>query len=120
MDFAIRNLQKGKTLFGEIKRQDGWVEGKAPKDGRGNVHERSNKYFSPGLLKILRGASKLPDDILPFWVIFVGDITRDPRRNREIAFWYQENPENYFMWRNTEDIKPVLDFFKKNLLRHLL
>lgn len=26
MDFAIRNLQNGKILFGEIKRQDGWIE----------------------------------------------------------------------------------------------
>ncbi len=26
MDFAIRNQENGKVLFGEIKRQDGWVE----------------------------------------------------------------------------------------------
>lgn len=26
MDFAIRNIHSGKTLFGEIKRQDGWVK----------------------------------------------------------------------------------------------
>ena len=26
MDFAIRNIKNGKILFGEIKRQDGWVE----------------------------------------------------------------------------------------------
>lgn len=26
MDFAIRNIKNGKILFGEIKRQDGWVK----------------------------------------------------------------------------------------------
>ncbi|WP_449461134.1 MunI family type II restriction endonuclease [Streptococcus suis] len=26
MDFAIRNKLNGKILFGEIKRQDGWIE----------------------------------------------------------------------------------------------
>ena len=25
MDFAIRNLKNDKILFGEIKRQDGWI-----------------------------------------------------------------------------------------------
>ena len=37
----------------ESKRQDGWVEGGARKDGRGNAHERSCKFFTPGLLKIM-------------------------------------------------------------------
>ena len=39
-DFAIENTATGKILFGEIKRQDGWVEGKAPSAGRGNAHEK--------------------------------------------------------------------------------
>ena len=29
-DFSITNTITGKILFGEIKRQDGWVEGKKP------------------------------------------------------------------------------------------
>ena len=43
MDFAIRNTQNGKILFGEIKRQDGWVETTSMQAGRGNAHERSCK-----------------------------------------------------------------------------
>ena len=95
MDFAIRNLQNEKILFGEIKRQDGWVESTNMQAGRGNAHERCCKYFTPGLMRILRQTSKIFEtDILPFWIVFVGDITRDPRRNREIAFWFQEYTKN--------------------------
>lgn len=59
MDFAIRNLTNGKTLFGEIKRQDGWTELTSMKAGRGNAHERSCKYFTPGLLRTLRKKAEL-------------------------------------------------------------
>jgi len=120
MDFAIRNLKTGKTLFGEIKRQDGWVETTNMAAGRGNAHERSCKYFTPGLMKVIREKSKISDEILPFWIVLVGDITRDPRRNREIAFWYQGFESNYYMWRNTEDEGDLLDFFENNLLEYLL
>jgi hypothetical protein len=120
MDFAIRNLVNGKVLFGEIKRQDGWVETTKPAAGRGNAHERSCKYFTPGLLKALREASGISEEILPFWLVLVGDITRDPRRNREIAFWYQGYEKNYYMWRNSEDIGDLFDFFENNLLPYLL
>lgn len=34
-DFAIENTKTKKIIFGEIKRQDGWVEGKSPNAGRG-------------------------------------------------------------------------------------
>lgn len=120
MDFAIRNQLNHKALFGEIKRQDGWVENTDMKAGRGNAHERCCKYFAPGLMKILRKAGGLSDEILPFWLVVVGDITRDPRRNREIAFWFQEYTKNYYLWRNTEDIGDLLDFFENNLLPYLL
>ena len=120
MDFAIRNKKNGKTLFGEIKRQDGWVESKEPSAGRGNAHERCCKYFTPGLQDILRQVSNLPDSILPFWIVFVGDITRDPKRNREIAFWFNGYTANYFMWRDINDIGALLDFFENNLLHNLL
>lgn len=120
MDFAIRNLNNSKVLFGEIKRQDGWVETTDMAAGRGNAHERSCKYFTPGLLKVLRETSGISDEILPFWVVLVGDITRDPRRNREIAFWYQGYEKNFYMWRNTDDIADMLDFFENNLLPYLL
>lgn len=120
MDFAIRNKKNGKVLFGEIKRQDGWVETTNMQAGRGNAHERSCKYFTPGLLRVIQKESKLSDDILPFWIVMVGDITRDPRRNREIAFWFQEYTKNYYMWRDTKDVGDMLDFFENNLLPYLL
>lgn len=120
MDFAIRNKENGKILFGEIKRQDGWVETTNMQAGRGNAHERSCKYFTPGLLRIIRQTGGLSDEILPFWIVIVGDITRDPRRNREIAYWFQEYTKNYYMWRDTNDIGDMLDFFENNLLPYLL
>lgn len=120
MDFAIRNLSNGKILFGEIKRQDGWTENTNMQAGRGNAYERSCKYFTPGLMRVLRKAGGLSEEILPFWLVIVGDITRDPRRNREIAFWFQEYTKNYFMWRDTNDVGSLLDFFENNLLPFLL
>lgn len=120
MDFAIRNIQNGKILFGEIKRQDGWTEYTNEHAGRGNAHERSCKYFTPGLLKLLRETGGLSEEILPFWLVIVGDITRDPRRNREIAYWFQSYTKNYFMWRDTRDVGEMMDFFENNLLPYLL
>lgn len=120
MDFAIRNISNGKILFGEIKRQDGWIETTHMAAGRGNAHERSCKYFTPGLLRVIRKVSGLSTEILPFWLVIVGDITRDPRRNREIAFWFQEYTSNYYMWRDTNDVGDMLDFFENNLLPYLL
>ena len=120
MDFAIRNKENGKILFGEIKRQDGWVETTNMAAGRGNAHERSCKYFTPGLMKIIRETGGLSEEILPFWLVIVGDITRDPRRNREIAYWFQDYTKNYYMWRDTNDEGDMLDFFENNLLPYLL
>ena len=61
-DFAIENTETGKILFGEIKRQDGWVEEKKPSAGRGNAHERACKLFTPGLLKAYREIGKISDE----------------------------------------------------------
>ncbi len=68
----------------------------------------------------MRETGKLSDEILPFWLVFVGDITRDPKRNREIAYWFQGYEKNYYMWRDTNDIGDMLDFFENNLLLYLL
>lgn len=38
-DFAIDNTKIGKTLYVEVKRQDGWVEGKERKAGRKRTRE---------------------------------------------------------------------------------
>src|SRR4051812_31353543 len=43
-DYAIDNSEAQKSLFVEIKRQDGRVEGKPRSAGRGNAHERSCKF----------------------------------------------------------------------------
>lgn len=119
-DFAIKNKETGKILFGEIKRQDGWVEGKDSSAGRGNVHERLGKLFSPGLLKAYRREGKIKTKkVLPFWVVFEGDITRDPKRNREIALWFDKYKHNYFMWRPNMTGDDLINHFENNLKKYL-
>jgi len=118
-DYAIDNIETEKTLYVEVKRQDGWVEGKARSAGRGNAHERSCKFFTPGLLKILREHGKLGDGVLPFWVVFQGDIARDPKRVREITCWYDGYPAHFFMWSNSTNAESLTSHFK-NKLRYLL
>ena len=115
-DFAIENTETHKILFGEIKRQDGWVEGKERSAGRGNAHERLCKLFSPGLLKKYREISGITsNEILPFWVVFEGDITRDPKRVREITFWFDTYKNNFFMWRPQMDSSKLINHFDKYL-----
>lgn len=118
-DYAIDNTETNKTIYVEVKRQDGWVEGGKRSDGRGNAHERSCKYFTPGLLEILRAKANLGDNVLPFWVVFQGNITRDPCRVREITCWYKGHESHFFFWRNTKDKQPLLDHFN-NKIRILL
>ena len=119
-DFSIENKASGKILFGEIKRQDGWVEGKDPSAGRGNAHERLCKLFTPGLLKAYRAVGGIHDpNVLPFWVIFEGDITRDPKRVREIAFWFDVYDKNYYMWRPNDDGVRMVQHFDRYLKPYL-
>lgn len=119
-DFSITNRRTGKILFGEIKRQDGWVEGKRPNDGRGNAHERMCKLFAPGLIKAYRNIGGITsEEILPFWVVLEGDITRDPKRNREIALWFDKFDKNYFMWRPNMTEQDLLDHFNMYLKPYL-
>lgn len=119
-DYAIDNLSMNKTLYVEVKRQDGWVEGGKRSDGRGNAHERSCKFFTPGLLKILRAHGNLGDDVLPFWTVFQGDITRDPCRVREITCWYAKHTAHYFFWRDSTNPAPLVKHFNKHLKPLLL
>jgi len=114
-DFAIDNKETGKTIYLEVKRQDGWVENKKRSDGRGNAHERLCKYFTPGLLQILRKQSKIEEPNLPFWIIFQGDITRDPCRVREITCWFKEYTPNYFFWRDINEKSPLIEHFLRNI-----
>ena len=113
-DALIRNTLTGKEIYVEVKRQDGWVEGKERKAGRGNAHERLCKYFTPGLLDFLRQKSHI-EKHYPFWIVFQGDITRAPCRVREISFWFGEHKANYFFWRNTKDAKRLIEHFVKNI-----
>jgi hypothetical protein len=119
-DYAIENKKLKKTLYVEVKRQDGWVEEKIRSAGRGNAHERSCKYFTPGLLKILRAQGNLGNNVLPFWTVFVGDITRDPCRVREITCWYDDYSAHFFMWRNQKDSGPLRQHFDRYLKRLLI
>lgn len=112
-DYAIDNLKTKKTIYIEVKRQDGWVEDKPRSAGRGNAHERSNKFFTPGLLKEMRKHGKLGDNVLPFWVVFQGDITRDPCRVREVTLWYDGCSEHFFMWRDQKNEVPLIAHFNK-------
>lgn len=119
-DYAIDNIETKKTLYVEVKRQDGWVEGKQPSAGRGNAHERSCKLFTPGLQRILKEHGKLGNHVLPFWVVFQGDIARDPKRVREITLWYEGCEEHFFLWHDDKDIDHLIEHFDKNLKKLLL
>lgn len=114
-DYAIDNTSTNKTIYIEVKRQDGWVEGGKRSDGRGNAHERSCKFFTPGLLNILRKQGNIADDKLPFWTVFQGDITRDPCRVREITCWYGEEKDHFFFWRDTTNPDTLFTHFMDNL-----
>ena len=114
-DGAIRNIRTGKTIYVEIKRQDGWVEGKPRSAGRGNAHERLCKYFTPGLLQKLRSTGHIAQPNLPFWIVFQGDITRDPCRVREITYWFGNFKANYFFWRNTKNAEALIDHFENDM-----
>jgi hypothetical protein len=96
------------------------VEDKPRKAGRGNAHERSCKFFTPGLLKILRKRGKLGKKAaLPFWVIYQGDISRDPKRVREIHCWFAGRTAHFFLWHDGANAKSLIDHFNNNL-KHLL
>lgn len=118
-DYAIDNTATNKTIYIEVKRQDGWVEGGKRSDGRGNAHERSCKFFTPGLQKILRKQGNLGADVLPFWTVFQGDITRDPCRVREITCWYDDYTAHFFFWRDSKNPEPLIAHFEE-LIQPLL
>ena len=111
-DFAIYNRGANKRIYVEIKRQDGWVEGKPRSAGRGNAHERLCKYFTPGLLRLLKQHSQIAD-LLPFWIVFAGDITRDPCRVREVTYWFQVYTDNFFFWRDERHDLLVTHFIER-------
>lgn len=54
---------------------------------------------------------KLGKNVLPFWTVFQGDITRDPCRVREVALWYEGFEDHYFFWRNSKVADPLVEHF---------
>lgn len=110
-DYAIKNTATNKTLYIEVKRQDGWVENKEMSAGRGNAHERACKLFTPGLLNILRKSGNMENIPLPFWIIFQGDIARDPKRTREIFCWFSGYENHFSLWSNDDSDKLIIDHF---------
>ena len=110
-DYAIDNIKSRKTIYTEVKSQDGWVEGKERKAGRGNVHERSNKFFTPGLQRILRQKGNISEEFLPFWVVFQGDIARDPKRVREISLWYEGIESHFLLWHDSTNPTQLIRHF---------
>jgi hypothetical protein len=114
-DYAIENTETHKRLYVEVKRQDGWVEGKPRSAGRGNAHERACKLFTPGLINILRQYGHIAEPALPFWVIFQGDIARDPCRVREIHCWFADKSDHFFLWRNNSSDDDIIAHFNKKL-----
>lgn len=114
-DYAIDNAATNKTIYIEVKRQDGWIEGGTRSDGRGNAHERSCKFFTPGLLNLLRSTSGISDEYLPFWTVFMGNIARDPCRVREVTCWYEGHEGHFFFWRDASNSQPLLQHFMENI-----
>lgn len=119
-DYAIENLITHKILYVEVKRQDGWVEGKPRSAGRGNAHERACKVFTPGLINIYRNYGGIQPPALPFWLVFQGDITRDPCRVREIHFWFSGPSPHFFLWSDRMTDKALTDHFDNHLCSILL
>lgn len=115
LDFSITNRNTGKTIFGEVKNQKGCIDKNTVKDGRGNAHERLTRYFSPGLLKIMRAAGNIQPPDYPFWVVLTGGITKDYHHNRELALWFEGAEGHYFMWDDVRDEKALYDHFQKHI-----
>lgn len=111
-DFSLVNLLTDKRIYVEVKRQDGWVEGLSRSAGRGNAQERLCKYFTPGLISILRSHSGVTDG-LPFWIVFTGNITRDPCRVREISCWFDGYLNHIFFWRDNNPQSLYMHFIEK-------
>ena len=70
-------------------------------------------------MKIMRERGRLGEEALPFWVVFQGDIARDPKRVREITLWYDKFSAHFFMWNSLMDEQPLVDHFNRHL-KHLL
>jgi hypothetical protein len=111
-EFLIVNTETNKSIIGEIKRQDGWIEGGKPKDGRGNADERLGKYFFPGVMKIIREKTNQHGEVIPIFAIFDGNITRDPKQVRKLRTFFTGYENNLFLYRR------MLEGYTEKLINH--
>ena len=72
-------------------------------------------FLLQGLQKILRSKGNLGKDVLPFWIVFQGDITRDPCRVREITYWYDGLKGHFFFWRDPTNPEPLITHFGEHI-----
>lgn len=120
IDYLIINQKTNKRIYIELKKQSGWVEGKKSAAGRGNAHERGCKFFAPGLIKTLQEKTKIVDpNFLPFVIIYAGDISCDPKRVREITFWFDQFIDNYWFWSDQNDLSALKNYLFKKVLPKL-
>ena len=64
-------------------------------------------------MKKLRKEGGIKKQNLPFWIVFQGDITRDPCRVREITYWFDKYKANYYFWRNSKEPIGLIEHFEK-------
>lgn len=68
----------------------------------------------------MRKIGKINDkNTLPFWVIFQGDVTRDPKRVREITFLFDTYDKNFFMWYPNTSDEALMKHFDTYLKKYL-
>lgn len=104
-DYVIRNVETGKAIYVEIKRQR----------AAGNAHERACKYFAPGIIASAQEIANQPDDVIPFWWIFSNGIAEDSRYQREILHWFKSIERHVLLWDNLKDSSAVERHFDTHI-----
>ena len=69
---------------------------------------------------MLSSKGKLGDGVLPFWVVYQGDIARDPKRTREVTLWFEGVEDHYFFWTDSTNPDPLIEHFEERLMFYLL
>ena len=104
-DYLIRNVETGRAVFVEIKRQR----------AAGNAHERACKYFTPGILASARQIANQPEDTIPFWWVFTNGIATDARYRREIMHWFRGVEAHLLLWEDINDPAVVTHHFDTHI-----
>ena len=69
-DYAIDNTKTNRTIYTEVKSQDGWVEGKDRKAGRGNVQRDQTNISPQACKKYLEIKEIFQNELFPFGLYF--------------------------------------------------